>query len=98
MRLAIELARAFLGAVPAQWDQVQAAVQAGDGEALRRAAHGLKSSTGNLGAERLSAQYRELEGYGSQGAVAAARAALPSVLHEHERVVQRMQELLEDVA
>jgi two-component system sensor histidine kinase/response regulator len=93
-----DLLRAFLGAVPAQWRQVEAAVQAGDGEALRRAAHGLKSSTGNLGAERLSAQYRELEGYGGEGAVAAARAALPAVLHEHVRVVQRMQELLGGVA
>jgi two-component system, sensor histidine kinase and response regulator len=89
-----DLLRAFLGAAPAQWGQVEAAVQAGDGEALRRAAHGLKSSTGNLGAEGLSAHYRELEGYGSAGAVAAARAALPAVLREHGRVVQRMYELL----
>jgi hypothetical protein len=58
----------------------------------------LKSSTGNLGAERLSAHYRELEAYGSDGAVAAARAALPAVLHEHGRVVQRMQELLGEMA
>jgi two-component system sensor histidine kinase/response regulator len=93
-----DLLRAFLGAAPAQWGKVEAAVQAGDAEALRRAAHGLKSSTGNLGAERLSAQYRELEGYGSDGAVAAARAALPAVLHEHGRVVQRMQELLGEIA
>jgi two-component system sensor histidine kinase/response regulator len=93
-----DLLRAFLGAAPEQWGLVEAAMLAGDGEALRRAAHGLKSSTGNLGAERLSAQYRELEGYGSEGAVAAARAALPAVLHEHGRVVRRMQELLGEVA
>jgi len=89
-----DLLRAFLGAAPAQWGRVEAAVQAGDTEALRRAAHGLKSSTGNLGAERLSAHYRELEAYGNEGAIAAARAALPAVLHEHGRVVQRMHELL----
>jgi CheY-like chemotaxis protein/HPt (histidine-containing phosphotransfer) domain-containing protein len=89
-----DLLRAFLGAAPAQWGRVQASVQAGDTEALRRAAHGLKSSTGNLGAERLSAHYRELEAYGMEGAIAAARAALPAVLLEHERVVQRMHELL----
>jgi CheY-like chemotaxis protein len=89
-----DLLRAFLDAAPAQWGRVEAAVQAGDTEALRRAAHGLKSSTGNLGAERLSAHYRELEAYGNEGAIAAARAALPAVLHEHGRVVQRMHELL----
>ena len=93
-----DLLRAFLGAAPAQWAKVEAAVQAGDAEALRRAAHALKSSTGNLGAERLSAHYRELEAYGSDGAVAAARAALPAVLHEHGRVMQRMQELLGEIA
>jgi two-component system sensor histidine kinase/response regulator len=93
-----ELLRAFMEAVPEQWRQVEAAVQAGDAQVLRRAAHALKSSTGNLGAERLSAHYRELERCGRDGAVAAARAALPAVRHEHERVMQRMHELLADVA
>ena len=93
-----ELLRAFMEAAPAQWQQVQAAVQAGDAEVLSRAAHGLKSSTGNLGAELLAGHYRDLERCGRAGAVEAARAALPAVRHEHERVIRRIHELLGEVA
>jgi len=92
------LLRAFMEAAPAQWQQVQTAVQAGDAGVLSRAAHGLKSSTGNIGAERLSGHYRELERCGRAGAVEAARAALPAVRHEHERVMRRIHELLGEVA
>jgi two-component system sensor histidine kinase/response regulator len=93
-----ELLRAFMDAAPAQWQQVQAAVQAGDTEVLSRAAHGLKSSTGNLGAELLAGHYRDLERCGRAGAVEAARAALPAVRREHERVMRRIHELLGEVA
>jgi signal transduction histidine kinase/CheY-like chemotaxis protein/HPt (histidine-containing phosphotransfer) domain-containing protein len=45
----------------------RSAIATGDAEALRRAAHTLKSSSANVGAETLAATCREIEGEAAQG-------------------------------
>jgi two-component system sensor histidine kinase/response regulator len=46
---------------------------------VRRAAHALKSSSANVGAEQLSAFCREIESLGRSGSVEAAKALLTGV-------------------
>ncbi len=64
-----ELAQLFLDDSPRRLDEIEAAVVARDGEALRSAAHALKSSAGNLGAIRLHAVASVLETAGAAGAL-----------------------------
>ncbi|MFO1423364.1 MAG: response regulator [Candidatus Competibacteraceae bacterium] len=51
----------YLDSAPALLQRLRDAVAAGDSEALRQAAHSLKSSSANLGATRLAALCKELE-------------------------------------
>lgn len=64
-----ELIRSFLVDSPPLVGAMQAAAAAGDGPALRRAAHLLKSTSGSLGALRLSAACRAVEHAAENGDV-----------------------------
>jgi len=68
---------AFLGEAPVLLAQVQLALDAGDGAALERAAHTLKSCVGQLGATRAMAAGHALESCGRDH----------PVLGERERVI-----------
>ncbi len=63
-----ELVQTYFDDSPQQIAAMQAAVAAGDTEALRRAAHSLKSNSANFGALTLSAHCKELELMGKAGA------------------------------
>ncbi len=78
--------------------QVQAAVQVHDAKALAQAAHTLKSSSANVGAQILSACYRELEKFGREGQIGEAAAMLPQLQHEHRRALAQLRELSLDFA
>ena len=77
---------AYLADTPPRFAQLQAAAEAGDAEALRKAAHALKSSSANVGAEPLAALCKELEMLGRGGGegvgplVARAEAELARVV------------------
>ncbi|MBL8420843.1 MAG: response regulator [Dechloromonas sp.] len=58
---------AYLADTPPRLAQLRAAAEAGDAEALRKAAHALKSGSANVGAEQLAALCRELETLGRGG-------------------------------
>ncbi|WP_291994557.1 response regulator [Candidatus Accumulibacter sp. ACC003] len=64
---------AYLADAPARFAQLQAAAEAGDAAALRRAAHALKSSSANVGAEKLAALCKELEMLGRNATVEGAK-------------------------
>ena len=70
---------AYLADTPPRVAQLRAAVDAGDADTVRRAAHALKSSSANVGAEQLSALCREIESLGRSGSVEAAKALLTGV-------------------
>lgn len=53
--------QAFLDSAPPLVQKIDEALTAGDPEALRNASHALKSSSGNVGARRLSETCRQLE-------------------------------------
>ena len=91
--LAQEVFGQFLESARKGLAQVQAAIGSDDAKALGHAAHGLKSSAANVGAETLSACYRELEAMAREGRMDAARAIVERVRAEHERAVAQLQEM-----
>lgn len=62
-----EIIAGYFNDAPTQLDAIHRAVQAGDAQTLRRAAHSMKSSCANLGAMTLSALCKELEEMGRNG-------------------------------
>ena len=62
--------------------RLQQALSAGDAEELRQAAHTLKSSSANLGGQRLAARCRELETLGRDGRLPEAAAKFAEVEDE----------------
>ena len=77
---------AYLEDTPARLVQLRAAVDAGDAEALRKAAHALKSSSANVGAERLASLFKELEALGRSATVDGAGTLVASLDEELPRV------------
>ena len=68
------------------------AAEAGDWDGLYRAAHTLKSSSGNLGAQRLHTLCRDLEEAAKQGPVADAQGHLAAIREERERLIAKLEE------
>jgi TMAO reductase system sensor TorS len=64
------------------------AVERADGEALRKAAHSLRSSSANVGAQRLSSLCKELETMGKEKSIQEAALLLSKMILEYE-VVQK---------
>jgi HPt (histidine-containing phosphotransfer) domain-containing protein len=83
--------RAYLDDTPARLAQMKAAVAAGDAEALRKAAHSAKSSSGNVGAERLANLCKELETAGRGGKLDAAPLLLERAAEELARALAALE-------
>ena len=78
---------AYLADTPPRFGQLRAAAEAGDAEALRQAAHALKSSSANVGAEQLAALCKELEMLGRGGGGDGVRPLVARAEAEVARVV-----------
>ena len=76
----------YLDGAPALLQRLRAAVAAGDGEALRQAAHSFKSGSANLGATALAAVCKELEQCGRERRLDEATALLPALDRHSARV------------
>jgi len=96
--LARQLVSSFLASADDNLARVAAAAGEGDAKVLSQAAHALKSSAANLGAESLSSCYRELEMCGREGRIDDARGLLELTGREHRRAQLRLQELLLELA
>jgi PAS domain S-box-containing protein len=81
-----ELIALYLRDAPALLAAMRAAAAAGDAPALRQAAHGLKSSSGYLGARRLSQMCAELERQAREGAPRDCAQVLEAAGREFARV------------
>jgi signal transduction histidine kinase/CheY-like chemotaxis protein/HPt (histidine-containing phosphotransfer) domain-containing protein len=77
---------AFLTSAPAQLDALHKASAQADSDALRGIAHSLKSSSANLGAQRLSELARELELLGRSGRLDGAARLVEALAAEWPRV------------
>ena len=83
----------FAGSAEATIEQMQAAIAAGDGEALRAAGHALKGSAANLGAGHLTPIAAELEQLGREGTLAGAEQLLERARLECVRVLEALQDM-----
>ena len=74
-----ELVDTFFEEAPIMFDELRAALEAGDADAFRRTAHSLKSNSQTFGAIKLGAMARELELNG----LPANAAPLDSLAHAY---------------
>ena len=81
-----ELVAIFLHDTPARIAEISAALAAGDAPTLTRAAHSIKGSAGNFGAEQLAAISRAIETHAKAGDLAALPALQPELHAAFERV------------
>ena len=88
----------FLDTTPKSVAQLRKAIATGNSKALGQAAHALKSSAANVGAESLSLGYRELEKLGREDRIDDARALSDAVVAEHDRAMLALRDILEGVA
>ena len=93
MGLALEVIGIFLDTSAQAVGQVHSALMQADVVALGKAAHSLKSSTANVGAQRLSSYYQRLEKLCRAQDLPAASAMVEDVLLEHALAVQKLQEV-----
>jgi HPt (histidine-containing phosphotransfer) domain-containing protein len=70
------------------------ALDDGDADAFRRAAHSLKSNSESFGATRLATLARELEAMGREGRLDEARPKMPLLESTYEEAAQALKALL----
>lgn len=85
-----ELVDTFLSDSPARVKGIQAAATAGDARALSEAAHGLKSSSANMGASVLSELCGSLETAGRECRLEGQSSVVEKLLVEYQRVVEAL--------
>jgi two-component system, sensor histidine kinase and response regulator len=94
MGLARAVLEAFRDSAGLSMVRVQAALKQGNTQALGEAAHALKSSSANVGAQELSVAYQEMERLARADQIDNARTLFERVRQEQERAVQTIDELL----
>jgi PAS domain S-box-containing protein len=88
-----DMARLFVADCPKQLTEIKVAIQVGDAERLRRAAHTLKGSVGNFAAQRAFEIAAQLETLGKSGNTYAAQGvcvALENVLSLLTRELKKL--------
>jgi PAS domain S-box-containing protein len=85
-----EVIALYLRDAPSLLGSMRAALDAGDTPALQRAAHGLKSSSGYLGARRLAQICADIEWRTGQEALSGCTEALEAATEECARVLSEL--------
>jgi len=93
-RLVERVIGAYLTDTPMRFAQLEAAVTSRDAAGLRQAAHSLKSSSANVGAEQVAGLCRELEMIGRQGSVEGAQALLSGIEVQLPRALETLRTML----
>jgi PAS domain S-box-containing protein len=92
-RLLERLVETYLASSARLMGEAEAALEGGDGAALRQAAHTLKSSSANLGATELARRCDEIERLARADRLVDARADWTALADEYERVKHALQEI-----
>jgi two-component system, sensor histidine kinase and response regulator len=92
-----DLLRIFAAEAPASLEKLRSAVELKDAPAIERAAHTLKGSVGNFGADAAVQSSLELEVMGHQGDLEHAEEAFRSVEQEIKRVLTVIETLETEV-
>jgi HPt (histidine-containing phosphotransfer) domain-containing protein len=79
---------------PLRLTEIEESLASGDSRKLMIAAHSLKGSSANFGAEQLRAQCEEIERCGRQGELDPVAALLPALRQEYARVEAELQSLV----
>ena len=85
-----EVIQLFLEDCPAQLTVIKAAIDSGDADGLRMAAHTLKGAAGNMSAKKLFEAAQTLERLGAAGRLEAARAAWRTLSAEAVQVMDTL--------
>jgi two-component system, sensor histidine kinase and response regulator len=88
MQLLADASRLFIEHLPAMLERVRAGLDAHDGPALQRAAHGLKAAAGNLEGRSLADAARRLENMGRAADFAGEADAWTMLTNEASLVVR----------
>ena len=89
-----EVLQLFKADVPTRIERLRAAWQAGDAVTVQRAAHSLKGSAGNIGANQLLAVCARLDELGRAGDLSALAPLVASLDAEYGRVESEIQRLI----
>ena len=81
-----ELIQIYLEDSPARIDEIEQSLKQGDSIRLTRAAHSLKGSSSNFGANQLRALSEQIERIGRTGVLTEVPALVPEVKAEYDRV------------
>jgi HPt (histidine-containing phosphotransfer) domain-containing protein len=81
-----EVLQIFLQEVPPRIDRLRIAWTAGNIEEMYRAAHSLKGSSGNIGAQRLFDVCKQLDELGRAGDLTGAAPLIDQVVNEFAKV------------
>lgn len=88
-----ELIAIYLADSPKQLTQLEDALNRQDAALALRAAHTLKGSSGNFGAELLSRMAHEIETACKANNLAAAKSSLPDLKNQYSLVVEALQQI-----
>jgi histidine phosphotransfer protein HptB len=89
----VELIDTYCEETPTLIAQAQKALEDGNAEVFRRAAHSIKSSSASLGAMPFSALARELEILGKGGNLSGAGAGVARLVVDYGGVERKLREL-----
>jgi HPt (histidine-containing phosphotransfer) domain-containing protein len=89
--LLAEISRLFVDDAPRHLSKIREALSARDGEALRRAAHGLKGAAANFDAEGVVSAARSLEEIGRTGDFEGEDAAWRALEVETDQLIRVLQ-------
>jgi len=92
-KLLRDLTRIFVADCPKQLVEIKAAIQMGDAERLRRAAHALKGSVGNFAAKKAFAIAGQLETMGKNGNLDAAQGICVALEGELSQLIRELKKL-----
>lgn len=88
-----ELVDTYLEETPQLLIDLQQALQAGNADAFRRAAHSIKSTSANFGAMDFSSQAKELEMIGKSADLSAAPEKIDRFLAAYQQVATALAEM-----
>ena len=89
-----EVLQLFLQEVPPRMDRLRNACALGNIEEVYRAAHSLKGSAGNIGAQRLMGVCRQIDEMGRAGDLAGAAPLLDALRLEYQRVAAEIDRII----
>ncbi len=88
----LDVYRIYLESAPLKAEQLRSSLQAGNLDLVISLSHGLKGESGSVGGRFIMAAAAEMEKVARAGDLQAARAILPELEHQLQRVIAAIQQ------